>query len=291
MAARHAHSHPVQVALRGVNVATRALEAKAHQVVGPKVVFAVKAVPHRGYAIELGHSGELVVVAVENDVGTRLKEGSKLGLGLEHAVAAAQVLDVGIAYVGHNHCVGAGNLGQAVHLAKVADTHLEHSHLVIVAQAEHSERHTQLVVEVSLGLVHAVLLPQHAVGHLLGAGLTHAARDAHHRDAKLLEIELGNVFHSLQRRLDHDIGVVLIAQVDLRDGGRSALVDDLGYELVAVDTLTLDGYKEAAALNLAAVGSDGCDLDAFQLIGARVAAAGNGGNVFQCEIFHRPRPP
>ena len=180
-------------------MASHALQTEAFQFISPNVAFGSETESHRFDATYIGDGGEFVVVAIENDVRIAFEEVENLGFRLQNAVAVNQILQVAVADIGHDHGVGAHDFRQSVHFAKVADTHLQHRHLVLVAKAENGEWHAQLIVEIALGFQHIVFLAKHAVSHLLGAGFAHAASDAYNGNVELLEIEFRNIFHCLQR--------------------------------------------------------------------------------------------
>ena len=144
------------------------------------------------------------VVPVENGQTCRVHGLENLAFGLQDALAAAQVLNVGIADVGNHRHVRRGQVHQVGDLSKVVHPHLQHTDLVLAAQAEEGEGKAQLVVEVPLGFQHLVLLAQDGGHHVFGGGLAHTAGDAHHLRVELAAVVCAHDHHGVVAvRADH----------------------------------------------------------------------------------------
>jgi len=69
-----------------------------------------------------------------------------------HAGLVAEELDMGEADVGDHPDIGADQLGEDAHLARVIRAELEHAEVVAAFEAEQAQRHADVVVLVGRGL-------------------------------------------------------------------------------------------------------------------------------------------
>ena len=202
------------------------------------------------------------VVPVENGQTCGGHGLENLAFGLQDALAAAQVLNVGIADVGDHRHVRRGQVHQVGDLSKVVHPHLQHADLVLAVQAEEGEGKAQLVVEVPLGFQHLVLLAQDGGHHVLGGGLAHAAGDADHRDGELGLVGLGRLADGGHGILHQEVALAgegLLRGL-LGEAGHSACLQGPWDELMPVGLFPRQGYEEVPRVDGPAVGlhpSDG----------------------------------
>ena len=168
--------------------------------------------------------------------------------------------------IGDHTGLGLRDLRQTRHLPEVADPHFQNRDLVLIPQAENCQWQAQLVIKIPLGLQGSVFLFQHRSDHFLGAGLTHASGDPHHRDLKLFQIKFRDILHRLKRRFHLDIGEIRALQFSLRNRGQSAFCHHIGDEFMSVHPLAYDGHKKSAGFRLPAVGDNRIHLPVQRLL-------------------------
>ena len=103
--------------------------------------------------------------------------------------------------VGHHRLVGQRDPGQGRDLSSVRHSHLNHSNIVLGLEHQQSERKTKMIVEISLGAMHAVFRGQQMGHRFFGGGLAHRSGDA---DGRLAP----DFSHCRCQRLQRDQGVV-----------------------------------------------------------------------------------
>ena len=83
---------------------------------------------------------------------------------------------------------------QAGHLPETADSHLEHSDLMLFPDLKYSERKSDFIVEVPLCFEHGKSLRQDGGNHLFCARLADASGDSYDFDIKRTAVMFRNVF-------------------------------------------------------------------------------------------------
>ena len=73
-----------------------------------------------------------------------------LVFGLDDAFVASEVSEMSATYVGDHAVVGLADVCQLVDVAWVTGAHFHDGHLGVRLDSQHSERHSELVVEVAL---------------------------------------------------------------------------------------------------------------------------------------------
>ena len=195
------------------------------------------------------------IVPIDDHEGAGLDMVEDLALGLQDLLPGAEVLDVGVADVGHQHHIGLHQGREVVDLPGVVHAQLQHGNFVLPAEAQQGHGHADLVVQVALGLEHPVLLPQHRRHHVLGGGLTHRARQGHHRYGELFLVILGQIPQGPLGgvHLDIELARQIALPLPLGKAARSAPLQggvDVG---VAVESLPHQGHKQGPSVDGAAV--------------------------------------
>ena len=139
--------------------------------------------------------------------------------------------------VGHHTDVGPGDPAEPVHLAKIADAHFQHRHLIVLPDAEHGQRHAQLVVKVALGLAYPELLFQHRGDHFFRTGLSHASHDTHHRDRQRFPVKFRDILQRLIAGSHLDVRAFCLRRSVLHQHRCRAFFKHLRHERVTVHPL------------------------------------------------------
>jgi hypothetical protein len=170
-----------------------------------------------------------------------------------------QVLALGVVDQGNG---GRRHARQQGNFARVVHAHLDNRGLMRGAQAQQSQWHPDVVVEVALGGQRTLALPgsQDRCDHLCHRGFAIAAR---HRDQWQAELLAPPGCQSAQRSLgvgnDHAGQTSLGKQIlrsGLAEGGNCALARGLGQELPPVEPFTAQRDKEVTRLQRAGIGMD-----------------------------------
>ena len=206
---------------------------------------------------------QLVVVAVYNNLSAGHGLFKHLSFGLQNAVPGFQILQMAETDIGQHADRGLCHAGKPGHLPEVADSHLQDSRLVLLADTENGQGQADFVVEIAFGFQYVKMLSQNGGNHFLGTGLAHAAGDSHHRYGQGTAVIGGKIFQGLQCGSYLDIRSGRMLRRVLTEYTGSALGEDGRDKAVAVHTLALNGGKEKARLHLPAVDDNACDFDGF----------------------------
>jgi len=269
--ARHAEAHAVLELLDVVrdHVAGLVLEAV--------VVFLVAAV--------VAHVPEQRLVSVEDAVAVFGQAAQDLQLGLQDALARAEMLDVHGADVRDDGDVGPRDRGEIGHLAEVVHAHLQHRDLGVARDGHDGHGQADVVVVVGQRLGDAEALLEHAGRHLLGRRLADAAGDADDPDAEQLAVARGDVAVGLHSVRHADAGHGVLGLLGHERRGRAAL-QRLAHEAVPVVLLSHDGDEEVARLDFARIRLDAVHEHVFKFRPHEAAAPG--GDLFKRQFFQFP---
>ena len=191
------------------------------------------------------------VVRVQHRRSSGLHVAEQLGLCRGHIVQRAQELEVRRSDVRDHAHLGIDEPRQQVDLAGSAHAHFNYRCPVPCLELQQRERHADMVVQVPLVLEHRSLLLQDGGDHLLGRGLAVAAGDADEGNRMLLAVHQGHLLEREERVL-HGEDVLQPAQAVIAGlQGRAvhqrapgALLDRIGNEIVAVETVALEGHEQ-----------------------------------------------
>ena len=195
------------------------------------------------------------VVAVEDRETAGLQILEDLALGLENAIPAAQILNVGVADVGDDGDVRLDHLPQIADLAEVVHARLDDRRLMLRRQLEQRQGRADVVVEILRRLQGAIPGGQHRRDHLLGGGLPHAAGDLDKGYIEPLPVRLRQGLQS-QTGVLH-LNVEFVRAQRLRKSGaqtaRRAGVQRHVDEAVSVEILARQRDEQASLPDLPAV--------------------------------------
>ena len=240
-------------------------EVGMHVSVGPLEVYKGVARCYPAYSTAVGddmlkvpllrHSDKVLVVGIEEDRSVAQKV-VEFALGFHHAFERAEALQVGTTDVGNESAGGFDGLYERLDVARVAGTHLDDGYLVLLGQAEQCLGHTHVVVEVTLGVEHVVLLAQNGGDEFLGGRLAVGAGDADNWDIELAAVLACQVLKGLQTVLDYDYFWIGWRYILINNGVGTAFLQRLNRKLVTIERLALQSEKDATLGALAAVGGD-----------------------------------
>ena len=205
----------------------------------------------------LRHGDEMLVGGVEeHQSAVGLEEVVELALGALHALERSEALQMGAADVGDEAAGGLNVFHELLDVARVGGAHLDDGNLVVGIEAEQCLGHTDVVVEVALGVHHVVFLSQDGRNEFLGSGLAVGAGDADDGDVELAAVLARELLEGQEAVIDEDEtwvgGVGIFRFID--DGVAASLVERALGKLVAVERSTLEGNENTAARTVAAVG-------------------------------------
>ena len=165
---------------------------------------------------------------------------------------------------------------------------LQHGNFVLPAEAQQGHGHADLVVQVALGLEHPVLLPQHRRHHVLGGGLTHRARQGHHRYGELFLVILGQIPQGPLGVGHLHIELILPIALPL-PGGETAHCAALqgGVDVgVAVEPVPHQGDEQGAGVHVPAVRVHFLNDGGGILKGAQQSSVHGLKQLAQSDLFH-----
>ena len=198
------------------------------------------------------------LVTVEDADAVFRHAAEDLELGLQDALAGAQVLDVHGADVGDDGDIRPRDGGQVGHLAEVVHAHFEHGDLGVVRHVENGHGKAEVIVVVALGAGGMEAAREQAGRHFLGRRLADAAGDADDGDAGVLTVGCRQIAVGADGVGDEDGGDRRFhGSCDQR--GLRAEARGHGDKVMAVGLLALDGDKEVAGPDSAGVGLDAGD--------------------------------
>ena len=188
------------------DIATHSFQSAAlHIFAGNGSIFSVSE-KYRLDAVVFFYSREFVVIAVEYDVFLHIFKD--LCFCLQDTVSVPKIFQV----AGSDVCDHAGvrfrDFCKAGHLTEITDSHFQNCNLVLITEAEYSQRKSQLIIEISLGFQCAVFLFQDRSDHLFCAGFSNTSCNSHNRNLQLLQIKLRNVFYCLKRRFYLNVRII-----------------------------------------------------------------------------------
>ena len=177
-----------------------------------------------------------------------------LALGGGDIVQAAKALQVCRHGVEQQRDTGPAELTQPGDIARLCRAHLNHREFDTGFQREQGQRHADFIVEVALGSQGPAALRQHGAHHILDRGFAAAAGNRHQRP-----LEQRPVVGAKAPQRDEGVGNPQLGQgivCDLADQrGDRASRGNLVEVIVAVEVLTLEGYKQIARCQAPAVGT------------------------------------
>ena len=173
--------------------------------------------------------------------------------------------------VGHDGLVRRGNAGQGGDFAGVGHPHLNHGEIVFRLESQQPEWQTKMIIEISLGAMHAVLDGEQMGHRLFGGGLAHRPGDADGSFAPNFSDRRRQRLESNETVVDgKQAGGLGIARQSrfLDNRANRAPAQCLLDEVVTVEAFAFDRKEEFAGLHRAGV--DGISLSH----GAPVVLAG-----------------
>ena len=105
-----------------------------------------------------------------------------------------------------------GNIGERGHLARVIDPYLHYCYLMLVSETQESERHAEVVIEVSLCIEDFVPLRENSSAELLRRGLTVAPCDSDQWYPEALPVSLGELLQCEECILGVDAALVTLGE-------------------------------------------------------------------------------
>ena len=120
------------------------------------------------------------LVAAQHGHAARAQPLEDFQLRAADALPRAEELDVRGADIRDDRDIRARRRRHPGQLAEVVHAHLEHGRARRFFDAQHGQRHADLVIQVALGLEGLAVLPQHGGDHLLGRRLADRAGHADH---------------------------------------------------------------------------------------------------------------
>ena len=202
------------------------------------------------------------VVAAEVDEGGTSVGGEpvvEFALGAHDTLESAEALEVGAADIGDESVVGLDDACERGYLAGVVGSRLDDRHRVLGAQAQEGEGHTDMVVEVALGVEDIMAPGEHGGTEFLGGRLAVGARDLQHAESSLahrLTVGGGELLEGGEHVGDEDTAVVGGVRRLVDDGAYAAGFEGLGGKLIAVERLAPEGEEHHARLAPTRVGGD-----------------------------------
>ena len=182
------------------------------------------------------------------------QEVVQLSLCPDHSFERPEALQMGFPDVGYQSVVGLDGLNERLDVARMARAHLYHGYLVLLSQAQESLGHTDVVIEVALGIQHFVLLRQHGSHEFLGCCLSVCARYAYHGYVELPAVVACQLLESGERVVRDDVSLVArILRFVYHCVGAALLKGGFG-KPVSVERLSLQGEEDGAFGTVAAVG-------------------------------------
>ena len=171
-----------------------------------------------------------------------------------------EVLTLGVVDQGHR---GLGDGGQGGNFTGMVHAQLDHRQRMVRAQAQHGQRHADLIVEVALSGQKSLWLvgAQDGRHHLGHRGFAVAAGHGHQRQRELCtpvrgqfsQRQFGIGHHEAGQACDSQTRLGIIA---LADGGHRTFGFGLGQKFIGVETLATQGDKQVTRLQRAGVGVD-----------------------------------
>ena len=160
---------------------------------------------------------------------------------------------MGFANIGDQAVRGLGDAAQEVDLPLVVSAHFDDGHLQPGRHGQQGQRHSNMVVQVALGGVQAVMAAQHGCQQFFRGRFTVTAGNGDHRYEELPAVMARQLLKGLQAVVHQDIAAALHRRRIVDNGISGAGIQGGGGELVSVEPLALNGKKQAAAFHFAGV--------------------------------------
>ena len=144
-------------------------------------------------------------------------------------------------------------MGSAVSTSVLAGAHLNDGNLVLGAQAQQRLRHTYVVVEISLGGQHIVLLAKHGLHQFLCSGLSVGPGNGNDGNVELAAMLAGQVLVGLQAVFHKYEALVGGVFLFVYDGQCTSFLQGLCGELVSIEGVALQGQEDTADGAVAAI--------------------------------------
>ena len=97
----------------------------------------------------------------------------------------AEAQEVRLPYVGDDAKIGLCNVHQFLDVARMAGSHLYHTHLVLLLQPQQGKGHADGIVQIALRIENVEFLAKHGSNELFGCGFAIGASDADEGSAQL----------------------------------------------------------------------------------------------------------
>ena len=139
---------------------------------GLHIGFAACAVEHIE-APFFGHLPQIIILRIEEDeLAAGLQIVIKLALGALDTLKRAKALQMGAAHIGNQTAVGLGKTAKLRNLARMVGSGLHYGQIVFGTQAKEGQGHTNVVVEIALGIMYVVFAAKDGGQEFLGGGLS-----------------------------------------------------------------------------------------------------------------------
>ena len=159
--------------------------------------------------------------------------------------------------IGDDAAVGRDDVAEQCDFSNVVGTGFDDSKFVFLREAEQREGHTDVVVEIAFGVEHIESLGEHGSHEFFGCGLAVSACDLKNWGFELSTMVGSQYLKGCERVVHQDATFVLLGNVDVvyHCVGTSSF-EGLECKLVAIETSTFEGEKQAVFHQMARVGGD-----------------------------------
>ena len=171
----------------------------------------------------------------------------QFGFRAHDPLKRTEAFQVGFADIGDQPTIGVDDVAQHRNLSGMVGARFHHRDVVRRREAQQGERHTDVIVQVALGVQHIVLFGQHRRRQLLGRRLAVGSRDLHDGRTELSAMMVGqllergeHIVHPQASRIgSRHLGIV---HHGISTTGRQSLSG----KLIAVERSPFEGKENAA---------------------------------------------
>ena len=247
-------------------------------------------IQERRFSLHLRDGGKHIIVSVQDGAPVLPHMLKDLRFCFQDALPASQKLQMALADIGHHTDVRLRDPAQAAHFPEMVDPHLQNRYLRILRHGKDGKRYADLIVKISLRLMHPVFPGEHCRDELLGAGLSHTAGDSDHLRGKLLPVKRRDLPQRLQTVLHQDTGSPRILRQPLTDRAQRPLLEHIREEAVPVHPLSSYSNKNAVFSRLPGIDHHRRAFRPGRLSFADKPASAGLCHIFQSHIFHNALP-
>ena len=114
----------------------------------------------------------ILVLDEDGSISLFPQEIIQFSFGANDSFERAESLKMGLPHIGNDPVVRLGNVNQGLDFSRMISPHFDDRHLMLRLQAQQCQRHSDMVVEVSLRVKHLKLLAQHGCNQFFRGGFS-----------------------------------------------------------------------------------------------------------------------